>query len=93
MSERGRKKVVEGTVIRRSGLKTVVVELQRLVMDPIFQKYVRRRSRFHVHDPEDSSRVGDLVRIHESRPISRTKRWVLTQVVKRGVVTELPTEI
>lgn len=88
----GVKKTWEGVVTRRSGDKTVVVEVQRFVRDPLVKKYVRRRQRFHVHDAKNVGAIGDVVTIRESRPLSATKRWILQAVVKRGTVAELPAE-
>jgi len=73
-----------GIVIRDKMTKTVVVEVRRLVMDPLYHKYLRRRSRFMAHDPKDECKVGDRVRIEECRPLSRHKRWVVKEVVERA---------
>ena len=73
-----------GIVIRDKMTKTVVVEVRRLVMDPLYHKYLRRRSRFMAHDEKDECKVGDRVRIEECRPLSRHKRWVVKEVVERA---------
>lgn len=86
-------KEVQGTVIRRSGKQTVVVESQRFVRHPRIGKYLRRRSRFHVHDPKDTCGVGDVVLISECRPLSATKRWRLSSIVKKGGLAALPPEL
>jgi small subunit ribosomal protein S17 len=58
--------------------------VERLVRHPIYGKYVRRSSRFHVHDEGNECRIGDLVTIKECRPISKTKSWTLVKVVERA---------
>ncbi len=72
---RGLGKSRVGVVVSDKMAKSRVVEVVRLVQHPQFEKYVRRRSRFMVHDERNETRVGDRVRIVESRPISRRKRW------------------
>lgn len=73
-----------GIVVKDKMTKTVVVEVQRLVMDPLYHKYLRRRSRFMAHDEKDQCKVGDRVRIRETRPMSRHKRWVVTEIVEKS---------
>jgi len=82
--DRRRRQEKLGIVVRDKMTKTVVVEVQRLVMDPLYHKYLRRRSRFMAHDESDKCKVGDRVRIRETRPMSRHKRWVVTEVVERS---------
>lgn len=72
-----------GTVIRRSGDKSIVVRVERMVQHPIVKKYVRRHRNFHVHDPKNACAVGDEIMICEGRPISKTKRWVFASLIKR----------
>ena len=72
---RGLKKSRVGVVVSDKMAKSRVVEVVRLVQHPKFEKYVRRRTRFMVHDERNQTRVGDRVRIVETRPISRRKRW------------------
>lgn len=85
--------LVQGTVIRRSGQKSVVVEISRTVKHPQVGKYLRRRSRFHVHDPADTCGIGDLVEIRACRPLSATKHWILRTILKKGALTALPAEL
>ena len=72
---RGLRKTRVGVVVSDKMAKSRVVEVVRLVQHPEFLKYVRRRSRFMVHDEENATKVGDRVRIVEAAPISRRKRW------------------
>ena len=83
MSERGNRRVIDGVVVSDKMDKTVVVRAERLVRDSRYKKYVRRYSRFMVHDEENACGVGDRVRIIEHRPISKRKRWkVQSMLVK-----------
>ena len=73
----------EGIVISDKMDKTVVVEVRRLVMDRMYGKYLKQRSRFMAHDEKNECKVGDRVRIQESRPLSRHKRWVVREILER----------
>ena len=75
MSERGNRRMLDGTVVSDKMDKTVVVRVERLVRDPYYEKYVRRYSRFMAHDETNACRIGDKVRIIEHRPLSKRKRW------------------
>ena len=81
---RGRRRVLEGRVTSDRMDKTIMVEVQRLRRHPRYERVVRRRKRFMVHDEENTCRMGDLVRIEESRPLSRRKRWRLIAVLTRA---------
>ena len=71
------KRVLQGVVVSDKNAKTVVVEVERRYTHPLFKKTVRRSKKFHAHDEDDAFKVGDIVFIEESRPISRNKRWVV----------------
>lgn len=73
-----------GKVIAQSTEKTIKVEIEGIVQHPRYKKYVKRHTRFLVHDPENVCKVGDIVRIEEIRPISKLKRWIVREVVKGG---------
>ena len=75
MSERGLRKTRDGVVVSDKMDRTVVVEVRRTVQHALYKKYIRKRARFMAHDAENQYRVGDKVRIVESRPVSRRKRW------------------
>ena len=81
---KGRRRVLEGRVTSDRMDKTIMVEVQRLRRHPRYERVVRRRKRFMAHDEENTCRVGDLVRIEESRPLSRRKRWRLIAVLTRA---------
>ncbi len=65
--------------------KTVVVEVIRKAMDPVYKKYVRMRDRYKAHDEQNQYKIGDRVEITEHRPISRDKRWLVTRLLSRRV--------
>lgn len=74
-----------GTVVSDKMDKTVVVQAERLVKHRLYEKYIRRRARFSAHDAENSCRIGDKVLITESRPLSKTKRWQVSQILEKAV--------
>jgi len=71
------KRVMQGVVVSDKNTKTVVVQVERRYTHPLLEKTVRRSKKFHAHDEDDVFKVGDIVFIEESRPISRNKRWVV----------------
>ena len=71
------KRVLQGVVVSDKTDKTVVVEVERRYTHPLLRKTVRRTKKYHAHDETNALKVGDVVRIQESRPISKTKRWVV----------------
>jgi len=73
-----------GRVVSDRMQKTIVVVEDRLVQHPRCRKYVRRRTKYYVHDERQLAHVGDIVRIEETRPLSRLKRWRLVEVVRRA---------
>ncbi len=85
MIKRVNKKQVVGTVISDKMDKTVVVQVERMVKYPLYHKYIRRRSKFSAHDENNACQVGDKVLIIESRPISRTKKWRVSKILKKVV--------
>ena len=70
-----------GTVVSDKMQKTIVVEVERRVPHPVFKKIIRRTSKFYAHDEEGKAKTGDKVRIEETRPLSRLKRWKLIEVL------------
>ena len=83
-NNRGRRNEVVGQVISDKMDKTVTVQIYRVVKHPKYKKYVRRTSIFKAHDEANTAKVGDTVRIVESRALSKTKRWKLAEVVEAG---------
>ena len=82
--ERSRRKTRVGVVVSDSRDKTVTVEVPTSFSHPRYDKVVRRSSKFHVHDESNDAKVGDTVRIMETRPISKQKRWRVVEVVERA---------
>ncbi len=83
-SERNLRRTAIGVVSSTKMEKTISVEVQRMVKFPKYGKFIRRTTRYHAHDEKREAKQGDTVEIMETRPISRTKRWRLIRVVKRG---------
>ena len=81
---RNRRKLRVGKVVSDRMDKTVVVSIERLVQHPTVGRYVRRRSKFKVHDEKNECRVGDVVRFMETRRISKDKRWRFVEFVERA---------
>ncbi len=83
-----------GTVVSTKMEKTVVVSVAWRQKHPLYRKAVRRISNFYAHDEKGECKLGDVVRIVETRPLSRTKRWRVLEVLQRGEAPEIrPTEI
>jgi len=85
MNERGRKRVLLGTVVSDKMEKSVVVQVERLVQHRIYKKYLKSYKKYAAHDETDQCHVGDLVKITESRPLSKTKRFRVSEIVKKAV--------
>ncbi len=85
MSERGNRKVLQGIVVSNAMDKTIVVKVSRRLRHPLYGKYIKKSKKFKAHDENNISRVGDEVRIMESRPISKDKRWRLLETVKQAL--------
>ncbi len=84
MKERGMKRQVVGVVVSNRMNKTVTVSVERLVKHRMYQKYVKRQTKFAAHDESNSCQIGDTVQITESRPLSRTKRWRVSKIVEKA---------
>jgi small subunit ribosomal protein S17 len=81
-AERGRRQERQGTVVSDAMEKTIVVRVDVVKAHPKYKKVVRRSVKFHAHDEQRQAKVGDVVRIVETRPLSKTKRWRLAEVVE-----------
>ena len=84
MKPRGIQKTMMGTVVSDRMDKTRVVLVQRLVKHPLYQKYIRKRTRYKVHDEKNACHLGDRILIVETRPLSREKRWRVKEIVERA---------
>jgi len=84
-NERGMKRQLIGTVLSNKMDKTVTVMVERTVIHPIYKKFIRRRAKFAAHDAANTCSIGDRVLITESRPISKLKRWRVSQIIEKAV--------
>ena len=73
-----------GQVVSTKMAKTIIVEVSRRVPHPLYKRIVARRKKFYAHDEQSTAKMGDIVRITECRPLSRLKRWQLTEVIRRA---------
>jgi small subunit ribosomal protein S17 len=83
--ERSQRKTRVGVVVSDKAHKTIVVRVDRRLAHPLYGKSVARSKRYHVHDEKNEYKVGDTVRITETRPLSKTKRWRVIGLVDRPV--------
>ena len=79
-----RRQYKTGRVVSDKMQKTVVVAVDYLKPHPLYRKIIRRTNKFHAHDERDECRMGDTVRIGETRPLSKTKRWEVIEIIERG---------
>lgn len=82
---RGRRKSMVGRVTSNRMDKTVVVVVERLKRHPLYKKVIRVRKKFKAHDADNACQIGDMVRIVESRPLSKEKRWVVEEILESAV--------
>ncbi|MBW2036056.1 MAG: 30S ribosomal protein S17 [Deltaproteobacteria bacterium] len=85
MKERGSRKKLTGTVVSNKMDKTVVVAIDRIVKHPVYKKYVKRRAKYAAHDEKNRCNIGDKVMIIETRPLSKTKRWRVGEILEKAV--------
>lgn len=84
MSERKLRKTKTGVVSSNKMNKTITVAVERKVKHPIYGKFVKKTTKFHAHDEKSEAGPGDVVKIMETRPISKTKRWRLVEIVEKA---------
>ena len=87
-----RRKTDVGTVLSAKGDKTRVVAIERLVPHPKYGKFLRKRTICYAHDEANETRVGDMVEIMETRPLSKLKRWRIVRIVRKGTLWSLAEE-
>jgi small subunit ribosomal protein S17 len=83
-SELGRRQERRGVVVSDKGDKTIIVKVDVIKSHPKYKKVIRRTAKFHAHDEANTAGIGDTVRIIETRPLSKTKRWRLAEIVERA---------
>ncbi|HZH67110.1 MAG TPA: 30S ribosomal protein S17 [Flavisolibacter sp.] len=81
--DRNLRKTRTGVVTSNKMTKTITVAVERKVKHPIYGKFVKKTTKFHAHDETNEASIGDVVRIMETRPLSKTKRWRLIEVVEK----------
>lgn len=85
MENRGRRKVRRGVVVSDKMQKTITVKVERLMLHPMYKKFIKRSKTFFVHDEENTARVGDFVQIVETRPLSKNKCWRLESIITKSL--------
>ena len=78
------KRILQGVVVSDKNDKTIVVKVERRLTHPVLRKTVRLSKKYHTHDEKNDAKVGDVVRIEETRPLSKQKRWMLLEKVAAG---------
>jgi small subunit ribosomal protein S17 len=78
------KRIMQGVVVSDKGDKTIVVRVERRFTHAMYKKVIRRSKRFHAHDPQNTFKTGDQVRIEECAPISKLKRWIVLAAQANG---------
>ncbi len=71
------KRILQGTVISNKADKTISVLVERKIMHPVYKKYIKKTKKYAAHDENNSCEIGQIVKIQENKPISRTKKWIL----------------
>ncbi len=82
--KRNRRKVRQGTVVSTSMDKTIIVRVDRTMRHPLYDKVIKSSSKLHAHDAVNDAKMGDVVRVMETRPISKSKCWRLVDIVERA---------
>ncbi len=85
MNDKKVERVLTGTVVSSNRDKTIAVLIERKVRHPIYKKYIKRSTKVHAHDEKNECTYGDLVRVVEAKPFSKTKHWALLEVVEKSV--------
>ena len=75
-----------GTVTSNKMDKSITVQIERLVKHPLYEKFLKRRTKIHAHDENNEANVGDLVEVAETRPLSKLKRWRLVKITQKAIV-------
>ncbi|QCI16164.1 30S ribosomal protein S17 [Buchnera aphidicola] len=78
-------RTLQGRVVSNKMQKSAVVAIERFIKHNIYGKFIKRTTKLHVHDEKNECTVGDLIEIRESRPISKTKSWILVRIVKKNI--------
>lgn len=84
MAERGKRKTLVGVVTSDKMDKTVIVSVNRLVLHPVYKKYIRKRKKVKAHDEKNQCHIGDKVLLMETRPLSKEKRWRVKEILEKA---------
>jgi len=87
VNERGVRKEREGVVVSDAMDKSIVVRVERRIRHKLYEKQIKRQKNYHAHDEKNEARKGDVVRISETRPLSKLKRWRLIEIVRKGNIS------
>ncbi len=90
-NSRANRKERTGVVISDKMDKTITVQVERVMRHPVYNRSVRKATKFRAHDEGNTAKIGDVVRIEETRPLSKTKRWRLVEIVKKQAAGEVKT--
>lgn len=82
------KRILTGTVVSDSRNKTIAILVERKVKHPIYKKIIKRSTKVHAHDEENTCKMGDTVKVLETAPYSKTKHWTLVEVLERAVIID-----
>jgi len=83
-TERGERKVMQGKVTSNKMQKTVVVQVDRKVKHPLYEKFVSKRTKLYAHDEKNEAKVGDVVEVAQTRPLSKLKSWRVVRIVQKA---------
>jgi small subunit ribosomal protein S17 len=84
--QQGVRKTVVGNVVSTKMQKTIVVEVERRKAHPLYRRVIRTTKKFYAHDEKNSAHVGDVVRLEETRPLSKLKRWKLQEIIRKAAL-------
>jgi len=84
METRNNRKTRTGKVVSNKMAKSIIVAIERKVAHPLYKKYFKRTTKFYAHDEKNEANIGDMVKIMETRPMSKTKRWRLIEIVTKA---------
>ncbi|QJC32930.1 30S ribosomal protein S17 [Enterobacteriaceae endosymbiont of Donacia semicuprea] len=79
-------KILKGKVKSNKMQKSIVVNITRLIKHPVYGKFINRTTKLHVHDEKNICNIGDIVEIKECRPLSKTKSWILVNIIKKTII-------
>ena len=88
MRERGKRKNLVGIVVGNGMDKTAMVQVSRIKKHKTYKKYLKSQSKYMAHDPQNTCRVGDRVRIVEMRPVSKMKRWRIAEIIEKSIMDQ-----